>query len=177
MVPSLAAVVCLVSLLVTSPRAENVGEWPAYGADKASSKYAPLTQITRDNVQQLRIAWRWLSADQPILQADSTLWTMAYEATPLMVHGVLYTSTSLSQVAAIDAATGKALWVYDPKSYRHGSPPNLGFVHRGVAYWQDGEDERVFIATGDAYLIALDAHTEKPLPQFGDQMSQTGIWH
>ena len=169
MFSSLAAVVYLVNLCVTSPRAETISAWPAYGADKASSKYAPLTHITRDNVQQLRVVWRWLSVDQPILQADSTLWTMVYEATPLMVGGVLYTSTSLSQVAAIDAATGKTLWVYDPKSYLHGSPPNLGFVHRGVAYWQDGADQRILIATGDAYLIALDAQTGNPLPQFGDQ--------
>ncbi len=87
---------------------------------------------------------------------------MPYEATPLMVGGVLYTTTSLSQVAAIDAATGKTLWVYEPKSYQHGSPPNLGLVHRGVAYWQDGVDQRILIATGDAYLIALDARTGMP---------------
>jgi quinoprotein glucose dehydrogenase len=94
---------------------------------------------------------------------------MVYEATPLMVGGVLYTSTSLSQVAAIDAATGQTRWVYDPQSYRHGSPPNHGFVHRGVAYWQEGTDPRILIATGDAHLIALDAKTGQPLRQFGDQ--------
>ncbi len=174
--PPIAVVVCLVSLLVTSLQAQNIGEWPVYGADKASSKYVPFTQITRDNVQQLRVVWRWLAVDQPILQADSDLWTMPYEATPLMVGRTLYTSTSLSQVVAINPATGKTLWVYDPKSYPHGSPPNLGFVHRGVTYWQDGDDKRIFIATGDAYLIALDAYlialdaqTGKPLLQFGDQ--------
>ncbi len=164
-----ARALCLIILLATSLQAETIGEWPSYGADKASSKYAPLTPLTRDNVEQLRVVWRWRSVDQPILQADPELWTMAYEATPLMVHGVLHTSTSLSQVAAIDAATGKTLWVHDPKSYQYGSPPNLGFVHRGVAYWQDGADQRILIATGDAYLIALDAQTGKPLPQFGDQ--------
>ncbi|MFQ5946248.1 MAG: pyrroloquinoline quinone-dependent dehydrogenase, partial [Anaerolineae bacterium] len=160
---------CLVSLLTARLHAENRGEWRSYGADKASSKYAPFTHITRDNVQQLRVVWRWRSVDQPILQAHSTLWTMVYEATPLMIGRVLYTSTSLSQVAAIEAVTGRTIWVYDPQTYQHGSPPNLGFVHRGVAYWQDGTDQRILIATGDAYLIALDAKTGKPLPQFGDQ--------
>jgi quinoprotein glucose dehydrogenase len=169
LLPALTTGVCLVSLLVARPHAENIGEWPSYGANKASSKYAPLSHLTRDNVQQLRVAWRWLSVDQPILQADPSLWTMVYEATPLMVGGVLYTSTSLSQVAAIEAAAGKTLWVYDPKSYQHGSPPNLGFVHRGVAYWQDGADQRILIATGDAHLIALDAKTGQPLEAFGDQ--------
>ena len=167
--PALATVLCLVSLLVTSLQAENIGEWPSYGADKASSKYAPLTHLTRDNVQQLHVVWRWHSVDQPILQAHPDLWTMVYEATPLMVGGVLYTSTSLSQVAAIEATTGNTIWVYDPQSYQHGSPPNLGFVHRGVAYWQDGADQRILIATGDAYLIALDAKTGKPVVQFGEQ--------
>jgi quinoprotein glucose dehydrogenase len=81
----------------------------------------------------------------------------------------LYTSTSLSQVAAIEAATGQTRWVYDPQSYQHGSPPNRGFVHRGVAYWQEGTDQRVLLATGDAHLIALDAKTGQPLRQFGDQ--------
>jgi hypothetical protein len=86
--PSLATVLCLGSLLVTSPHAENLGEWPAYGADKASSKYAPLTHLTRDNVQQLRVVWRWYSVDQPILQTNPNLWPMVNEATPLMVGGV-----------------------------------------------------------------------------------------
>ncbi len=166
---SLAVVLCLISLPEPSLHADTIGEWRSYGADKASSKYAPLSQLTRANVHQLRVAWRWRSIDQPILQTHSTLWTMPYEVTPLMVGGVLYTSTSLSQVAAIDAATGKTLWVYDPKSYQHGSPPNLGFVHRGVAYWQDGVDQRILIGTGDAYLIALDARTGMLLPQFGNQ--------
>jgi len=59
--------------------------------------------------------------------------------------------------------------VYDPQTYRRGSPPNLGFVHRGVAYWADGETQRIFIGTGEAYLIALDAKTGQPVPEFGEQ--------
>jgi quinoprotein glucose dehydrogenase len=85
-----------------------------------------------------------------------------------MVGGVLYTSTSLSQVAAIDAATGKTIWVHDPESYKAGRPTNLGFVHRGVAYWTDGREERIFIGTSDAHLVAIDAKTGKPVSGFGD---------
>jgi glucose dehydrogenase len=87
----------------------------------------------------------------------------------MLIAGRLYTSTALSQVAAIDARSGQTLWVYDPESYTQGSPPNLGFVHRGVAYWADGETQRIFIATGDAQLIALDAATGHPVPAFGVQ--------
>ena len=84
-----------------------------------------------------------------------------------MVNGVLYVSTSLSQVAAIDAATGKTLWVYDPETWKNGTPSNNGFVHRGVAYWANGNDRRILFGTGDGYLICLNAKTGKPIPTFG----------
>jgi quinoprotein glucose dehydrogenase len=147
----------------------RLGEWPSYGADTANSKYAPLDQIRKDNVKDLQIAWRWHSVENAILKDHPDLWTMVYEATPVMIAGRLYTSTSLSQVAAIDARTGQTLWVYDPESYTQGSPPNLGFVHRGVAYWADGATQRIFIGTGDAQLIALDATTGQPVSTFGVQ--------
>jgi quinoprotein glucose dehydrogenase len=149
------------------PGPGGLGEWRSYGADTANSKYAPLDQIHRDNVKELHIAWRWRSVENAILKDRPELWTMVNEATPVMIAGRLYTSTSLSQVAAIDARTGQMLWVYDPESYTQGSPPNLGFVHRGVAYWADGETQRIFIGTGDAQLIALDATTGQPVPEFG----------
>ena len=84
-----------------------------------------------------------------------------------MVGGVLYVSTSMSQVAALDAATGKAKWVYDPETWKNGIPSNNGFVHRGVAYWAEGDDQRILIGTGDGYLICLNAKTGKPIPTFG----------
>jgi quinoprotein glucose dehydrogenase len=145
------------------------GAWPSYGADRANSKYAPLDQINQSNVSQLQVAWRWRSVENTLLGDRPYLWTMINEATPLMIDGRLYTSTSLSQVAALDAMTGETVWVYDPESHKQGSPPNLGFVHRGVAYWADGETLRIFVGTGDAYLIALDATTGKPVPEFGEQ--------
>ena len=167
-------VLCAVFLVVVSAHSGDKGlrqfgkeEWPSYGADTANSKYSPLDQIHKDNVKDLQIAWRWSSVENAILKDHPELWTMVYEATPLMIDGRLYTSTSLSQVAAIDARTGQTLWVYDPESYTQGSPPNLGFIHRGVAYWADGETQRIFIGTGDAQLIALDAKTGQPVPEFG----------
>lgn len=167
-------VLCAVFLVAFSAHSGDSGrglfgqrEWPSYGADTANSKYAPLDQIHKDNVKDLHIAWRWSSVDNAILEDHPALWTMVNEATPLMLDGRLYTSTSLSQVVAIDARTGETLWVYDPESYKQGSPPNLGFVHRGVAYWADGETQRIFIGTGDAQLIALDAKTGQPISEFG----------
>jgi quinoprotein glucose dehydrogenase len=145
----------------------GTGEWPSYGADTANSKYAPLDQIHKDNVKELHVAWRWSSVENAVLKDRSHLWTMVNEATPLMLDGRLYTSTSMSQVAAIDAVTGQTLWVDDPEVYKRGSPLGLGFVHRGVTYWADGEMQRIFIGTGDAYLIALNAKTGTLVPEFG----------
>jgi len=141
-------------------------EWLSYGGDKASSKYSPLTQINGDNFPRLRVAWTWRSAEEEVAKANH-LKTWAWEATPLMVGGVLYVSTSLSQVAAIDAATGKTRWVYDPETWKNGTPSNNGFVHRGVTYWADGNDQRILFGTGDGYLICLNAQTGKPIPSFG----------
>ena len=83
------------------------GEWPSYGGDKASSKYSRLDQIDPPNVERLQVAWRWEFPDAPILEADSRLHTWLYEATPVFVDGVPYTSTSLSQAAAIVSSTGE----------------------------------------------------------------------
>jgi glucose dehydrogenase len=147
-------------------QAPQTGEWRHYASDLASSKYSPLSQITRENAQALTVAWVWSSPDNELvddLNANGVaIWPHAYETSPLMVSGVLYASTSLSQVAAIDASTGRTLWVYDPKSYLGADgaaiafPPNIGFVERGVAYWERDGEERIFFGTGNAELIALD---------------------
>jgi quinoprotein glucose dehydrogenase len=146
----------------------TAAEWLSYSGDKAGSKYSPLTQISGDNFDSLRTAWTWRSAEEEVARANH-LTTWVWEATPLMVDGVLYVSTSLSQVAAIDAATGMTLWVYDPETWKNGTPSNNGFVHRGVAYWADGDDRRILFGTGDGYLICLNAQTGKPIPTFGEK--------
>ena len=144
-------------LAVNVPLWAQMADWSAYGADKANTKYSALAQIDRANVARLHIAWRWKSADFRIEATHPNLRTWLFETTPVASNGILYTSTSMSQVAAIDGLTGKTLWVYDPKTYEKGVPPGLGFVHRGVALWPEGKQDRVLIATGDARLIALDA--------------------
>ncbi len=160
-------VLCLGLMISCTGDAFRV-EWRSYGSDYASTKYSSLTQIDQHNVGSLEVAWRWDSVDNAVLEADSTLRVFVNEATPLMIGGVLYTSTALSQVAAIDAVTGKTLWTYDPKTWEGGTPANVGFVHRGVSYWEEGNDRRILYATGDAYLIALDADTGRPIPSFGE---------
>ena len=164
----IVSIFCAIGLIVCPADAIKVGEWRVYGSDKASSKYVPVDQINKDNVRNLQVAWRWNSPDNALVESNPDLWTMVNEAIPLMIGGVIYTSTPLNQVAAIKAATGETIWVYDPKTHKDGTPANTGFVHRGVYYWEDGTAKRVLFGTGDGYLIALNAETGKPIQGFGE---------
>jgi len=144
--------------LPDSTAALSRGEWPAYAGTYAAARYSPLAQIDRNNAKDLRVVWRWKSPDHAIKDGNPKVGpTRSNESTPVMVGGTLYTSTTLSQVAAIDAETGKTKCVFDPKVYENGLgiPANDGWLHRGVAYWRNGDDERVVILTAFAHMIAL----------------------
>jgi quinoprotein glucose dehydrogenase len=147
--------------------------WPYYGADLANSKYVPLTQIDASNVHRLQVAWTWTSVDEEvrakneIIRERGSFRSYAYEVTPLLVNGVLYTTTSLGQIAAIDPVTGATLWSYDPVLYVDGRPAVHGFMTRGLAYWSDGVEERLFYAAGRTYLVSVDAKTGKTDLGFG----------
>jgi quinoprotein glucose dehydrogenase len=144
------------------------GEWTHYGGNAASHKYSPLDQINKDTIGKLAIAWRWASPDNAVVEANPTARPGGYADTPLMVKGVLYTVTSLGQIAAINPATGQSIWVVDPGNWKTGRPGNLGYVHRGLSYWSDGKIDRLLLGTHDAYLISLDAKTGAPDKSFGD---------
>jgi len=95
----------------------------------------------------------------------------SFKVTPIVADGVMYVSTSMNQIAAIDPSTGNTLWVHDPEAYKLGQPTNSGWQHRGVSYWTDGKDARVFMATGNLQLVALNAKTGETYENFG-----TGGW-
>ena len=158
-------------VLLRAQRPERGGhtEWRYFGGDAHATKYSPLNQITKDNVSRLRIAWRWPSPDRAI-EGQNPLWRPTkYEDTPLAVNGTLYTVTSLGLIAALDPATGRTRWTYDPESYKalNTRPANGIYSNRGMAYWTDGKAERLFIGTVDAYLLSIDTRTGKPDPSFG----------
>jgi quinoprotein glucose dehydrogenase len=168
--PSAASAQAIPGAQADSSAALALGDWPAYAGTYAASRYSPLTQIDRSNAKNLHVVWRWKSPDAAIREAKRDVGpSFANESTPLMVGGMLYTSTSLSQVAAIDAVNGETKWVFDPKIYENGLglPANLGWLHRGVAYWRQGDDERIIILTAFAQMIAVDAKTGKPVLEFG----------
>lgn len=157
-----------VSLVAEGQRGAVGGGWPSYGGDRGNTKYSSLDLIDSGNVGDLVVAWRWRSPDGVVAGANSEVQEARFEGTPLMVGGTLFVSTGFSQVAAIDAATGVTKWVFDPGSWRAGRPPNIGFIHRGVAYWTDGDDARILYATGDAFLHAVNVETGEPYPDFGE---------
>ena len=169
-VQCLAGLVPLVLVLLwrTAPVAGQSGakngEWRYWGGDGGTTRYSPLDQINRDNVKDLRIAWRWKTENfgpRPDFN---------YEVTPLMVGGALYTTAgSRRAVVAIDGATGETLWVfrYD-EGVRGQAAPNRANSGRGVAYWTDGKgDERLLYVTLGYRLVALNVKTGRPIPEFG----------
>jgi quinoprotein glucose dehydrogenase len=148
------------------------GEWRVIGADAGHSKYSPLDQVDRENAGQLEIAWTWTSIDERIQRANPDNAQLAratyFECTPIMIGGMLYGSTCLSQAFALDAATGETRWTFDSNGYKAGRPPNLGYISRGVAHWGEGDDARIFFVASDSWLYALDARTGRPIADFGD---------
>jgi quinoprotein glucose dehydrogenase len=140
-------------------------DWPVYGGDAAGTKYSQLKQITPANVETLKQAWIFHTGDayQPAHGRPT-----AFEDTPLYIDGTLYVATPLGKVFALDPITGRARWSYDAKV-----PRDMGygdFATRGVSAWSDthNSNRRIFLATIDARLIALDAATGKPCAGFGD---------
>ncbi len=144
------------------------GEWASYGGDPGNTSYSPLSLIDASNITGAKVTWTWSSPDDSIQINGQTVNPGAFKGTPIMVDGVLFVRTSLSIVAAIDAATGETLWVFDPVSYEAGRPTNLGYNTRGVAHWADPSGGRVFVATGDAHLWALNAATGELIEGFGE---------
>ena len=164
----LVIVAILLGTGVSAPAQQGAqeGEWRHYGGDGSSTKYSALDQINRDNVADLQIAWRWRTDNfGPRLDFN-------YQATPLMVGGVLYTSAGWRRnVVAIDGATGETLWMYRFDEGERGDvAPVRASSGRGVAYWTDGQgDARIIHVTKGYHLVALDAATGYPIPDFGDE--------
>ena len=170
----------LVLLLLFSPwrfaqavRADSITDWPTTEGAPGGGRYSPLAEIHRGNVDQLTVAWTYRHGDHhlakwhPARPNRST----AFEATPIVVDGRLIFSTPYNRVIALQPETGRELWTFDPKIDLDRFFANM-IINRGVAYWRDASGQgscvqRVFLATLDARLIALDAATGKPCGDFG----------
>jgi quinoprotein glucose dehydrogenase len=154
--------------------APPTAEWPVTEGAPGGGRYTPLDDITRENVEQLRVAWTYRHSDFfegafPLERNRGS----AFESTPIVVDGRLFVTTPRNRVIALDPETGRELWSFDPQLERGRAYPNM-WINRGVAYWRDAGatgacTARVFIGTLDARLIALDAATGAPCSGFGGQ--------
>jgi quinoprotein glucose dehydrogenase len=140
------------------------GEWPTYTADLAGSRYRPLAQIDASNFKKLEVAWRFKT------DALGNRPEYKLEGTPLMVNGVIYATAGSRRAAiALDAATGELLWVHGEHEGERGAAAPRQLSGRGLAYWSDGKQERIFYVTPGYRLIALNAKNGQPVTSFGTE--------
>ncbi len=175
MTRNLFRLACIASFLTVPSRysaAQQDGEWRAYGRDAANTRYSPLSQITRENVSHLAVAWTYRTGE-----IDTTRFHFRrdprFEATPLMVDGTLYLSTPFGRVIALDPATGRQRWIFDGKADVGGQWGD--FANRGVSTWLDPAAapnatcrRRIFLGTVDGRILALDARSGAACAGFGE---------
>jgi quinoprotein glucose dehydrogenase len=165
---TVAAVVGLLCVRATA----QLADWPVTEGAPGGGRFSPLTEITRENVTQLQVAWTYRHGDVwegsfPVPEMSGS----TFESTPIVVDGRLFFTTPANRVIALDPETGRELWTFDPKLERGGIYGNM-WINRGVAYWRDAAAmgtcaARVFLATLDARLIALDAASGRACADFG----------
>jgi quinoprotein glucose dehydrogenase len=154
--------------------------WSHYGGDPGGSRYSHLSQIDRDNVANLQVAWTYSTGEAEHEEGTDRSGACSrchssdanFEATPIYAAGRLYLSTPLNRAIALDPETGAEIWRYDPH-IKLDIGRSEGFTSRGVSYWAASSAtgavcvRRVFLATVDARLISLDAETGLPCREFG----------
>lgn len=151
----------------------NSGQWANYGNNPGGIRYSPLKQINSSNVNQLQLAWTYQTGELATYQGSNVAEKAAFEATPIMINGSLFFSTPTNRIIAINASSGKELWIFDPKVDLQKGYSEI--TSRGVSKWidsnlkpQDPGYMRIFVGTIDGRLIALDSQTGIPVSSFGD---------
>ena len=155
-----------------SLRTTDDGDWIAYGGDPFGSRWSPLAEISRQTIGGLEVAWTYQTGE--LRPERATRSKTSFEATPLVVDGTMYLSTPLGRVIALDPTSGAERWVFDPDPAVDRRVGFGDFTNRGVSHWLDagaGPDaacaRRIFIATIDSRLIALDARDGRACETFG----------
>ena len=136
-----------------STREPEDRDWPVTGGDAGNSRYSPLTSINRDDVGKLEVAWVYHTGDggkEPL----------QIQATPIVAHGILYSTSGAGRAFALRAESGTEVWKFDPPDGNEGS------ANRGVVYWESGAERRIFYVAG-SHLFALDASTGALITSFG----------
>ncbi len=135
-------------------------DWPTYGGNKAGNRYSPLTQINKQNIKNLQLAWTFDTGENKNPGERG----MDIQCQPIVVNGVMYGTTPQLKLFAVHAATGQQLWKFDPFA----DPAKKPRFHpmRGVVCWEDGSDKRILYTVGST-LYAINAQTGKPIESFG----------
>ncbi len=147
--------VLFLPLALSAQNAKDYRGWPAFGGGPGNIHYSSLKQITPANVNQLKVAWVYDTKDA---YNGSDL-----QANPIVVNGIMYTTTPKLRLVALDAATGQLKWSFDGL---RGQRPN--HRNRGVTYWTDGKKARILFGLG-ADFYSIDAANGEPDPAFGDK--------
>ena len=146
-----------------SPKTDSV-DWRVTGGDPGNTRYSALNQIDTTNVAQLRVAWVYHTGDLPPDGHGEI------QATPIVVDGVLYTTTPALAVVALRAENGTLIWRFDPRTTHDARRTDFSHVNRGVVYWAGGSERRILFTAGRR-LYALDARSGRPIRSFGDSGS------
>jgi len=137
--------------------------WQVYGGDNESTRYSSLSQINKNNVQNLKIAWKFSAGE-----IDTSNRTQI-QCNPLIIDGILFGATPEKKIFALNAETGKRIWIFNPfdQITSQNRSESWGGIIRGLSYWKDKDDERILVSTG-SYFFALNAKDGKPIKTFGD---------
>ena len=133
-------------------------DWKIYGGNNESNRFSSLSQINTENVKNLEVAWEYHAGDATK--------TSQIQCNPIIVEGVMYATSPQIKVLALDAATGKEIWTFNPFKILGGENSWAG-TNRGVTYWQSGDEKRILFCAG-SHLICLDAKTGKAITSFGE---------
>lgn len=156
----------LVAASVAAVEAGETVDWPRVGNDPGGMRYSELAEINRENVGRLEVAWTYHTGELEGRPGKTI------ECTPIVVDGVMYVTTAYLRVVALDAATGRELWQFDPlRDHPTRHAPASGGVNRGCAYWSDGEPggaRRILHGAADGRLFSLDAKTGTLDPAFAE---------
>src|SRR5882757_7736783 len=149
-----STILCVFALVFPCTTSAKDIEWPTVGGDKGCTRYSALNEINRTNVSSLQATWTYHTGDSG--SGNST----TIECTPIVIGRVMFITTAESKVVALDAATGRERWKYDPYAAVMRSQPRAsGGVNRGVAHWSDGKQSRILLGVAGGRLISLDART------------------
>ena len=146
---------CSIGIFSCDSRKDTNQSWETYQGDPGSNQYSSLSQINKNNVDQLDVAWVYQTGDN--LNKQSQI-----QCNPIIIDDILYATSPNIKLIALRAGTGELLWEFDPE---------LDFsphVNRGVTYWESGNDKRILFTAG-SLLFAIDAITGKPVVSFGTE--------